>query len=101
MDSNKRYDCYCPDLGTTKLPLFMQYLPWSPHVCMEFMESDLQPSVDKQALISLPLLILFRLKTPHALCSDLCHPVIFAAVVTCLPKHIPAFDLGLFQKTSA
>lgn len=69
----KRYDCYCPGLGTTKLPLFMQDLPWSPHVCMEFMESDLHPSVNQLRNIDLtassPLVQPSRTLPPSALTS--------------------------------
>lgn len=96
----KRYDCYCPGLGTTKLPLFMQYLPWSPHVCMEFMESDLQPSVNQLRNIDLTAssLLVQPPRAPATLCSDLCHPVLFAAAVACLPKPHSCLWPGPFPK---
>lgn len=99
----KRYDCYCPGLGTTKLPLFMQDLPWSPHVCMEFMESDLHPSVNQLRNIDLtassPLVQPPRALPPSALTSA--NPYCLQLQSPASQSHIPAFDLGPFQKTSA
>ena len=96
----KRYDCYCPSLGTTKVLLFMQYLPWSPHVCMEFMESDLQPSVNQLRNVDLTAssLLVQPPRAPATLCSDLCHPVLFAAAVACLPKPHSCLWPGPFPK---